>query len=64
MRTEVDINAKMLTWAIARAGYELHEFALKVPKVLEWIDGTKKTTVKQLQSFSKKVWFYCKLSGE
>lgn len=55
MRTEVNINANMLTWAIARAGYELHDFSSKVPKVLEWIDGSKKPTIKQLESFSKKV---------
>ena len=55
MRTEVNVHADMLTWAITRAGYELHEFSAKVPKVLEWIEGTKKPTVKQLETFSKKV---------
>ena len=45
----------MLTWAIARAGYELHEFTIKLPNVQEWIEGTKKPTVKQLDAFSKKV---------
>ena len=55
MRTEVNVNANMITWAINRAGYELHEFSAKVPKVLEWIEGTKKPTVKQLETFSKKV---------
>ena len=56
MRTEVDINASMLTWAIARAGYELHEFTSKVPHVFDWIEGSKKPTVKQLEIFSKKVY--------
>jgi Zn-dependent peptidase ImmA (M78 family) len=55
MRKEVEINADMLTWAIARAGYELHEFSTKVPKVIDWIEGAKKPTLKQLESFSKKV---------
>jgi len=55
MRMEVNVNANMVTWAIARAGYELHEFIAKLPKVQEWIDGTKKPTVKQLEGFSKKV---------
>jgi Zn-dependent peptidase ImmA (M78 family) len=55
MRTEVNVHANMLTWAITRAGYELHEFSAKVPKVQEWIEGTKKPTVKQLETFSKKV---------
>ena len=56
MRTEVNINANILTWAIARAGYELQEFTAKVPKVQEWIEGRKKPTVKQLEAFSKKVY--------
>ena len=56
MRTEVDINAEMLTWAIARAGYDLHDFVIKVPSIFEWIQGKKKPTVKQLEDFSKKVY--------
>lgn len=55
MRTEVDINANMLTWAIDRAGYDLPEFAEKMPRITAWINGEKKPTVKQLESFSKKV---------
>lgn len=55
MRNEVNINADMLTWAITRAGYELHEFTTKIPRVIDWIEGTKKPTVKQLEAFSKKV---------
>lgn len=56
MRTEVNINANMLTWAIARAGYDLHEFTNRVPNILDWIEGDKKPTVKQLEDFSKKVY--------
>lgn len=56
MRTEVNINANILTWAIERAGYKLHEFITKVPKVQDWIDGNKKPTVKQLEEFSRKVY--------
>jgi Zn-dependent peptidase ImmA (M78 family) len=55
MRTEVDINTNIITWAIARAGYELQEFLAKVPIVHKWILGEKKPTVKQLEKFSKKV---------
>lgn len=55
MRTEVNIKANIITWAIARAGYELQEFTRKVPIVQKWIQGEKKPTVKQLESFSKKV---------
>lgn len=48
MRTVVDIQANMITWAINRAGFELQDFLAKVPKVDDWIKGTKKPTVKQL----------------
>lgn len=55
MRTEVNINENILTWAISRAGFEFHEFAEKVPEVIKWLEGEKKPTVKQLEDFSKKV---------
>lgn len=55
MRNEVNVNANILTWAIARAGYELQTFTHKFPKVQLWIEGKKKPTVKQLEEFSKKV---------
>ncbi|NOY96840.1 MAG: ImmA/IrrE family metallo-endopeptidase [Chlorobi bacterium] len=56
MRSEVNINADILTWAISRAGFELHEFTEKVPRVNDWIEGKKKPTVKQLENFSRKVY--------
>lgn len=52
MRNEVNINADMLTWAIARSGYDTS----KDTSVLAWIHGKKKPTVKQLEDFSKKVY--------
>jgi len=55
MRIEVNIKTNILTWAIARAGYDLGEFVSKVPNVQQWLDGKKKPTVKQLEDFSKKV---------
>ncbi len=55
MRNEVEINVNMITWAISRAGYELHEFATKSPKVLDWLENKKKPTVKQLEKFSHQV---------
>ncbi len=55
MRVELNINANIITWAIVRAGYELHDFTAIVPKVQDWIEGKKKPTVKQLENFSKKV---------
>jgi len=45
----------MLTWAISRAGYDLQEFTTKLPNIVDWIDGTKRPTIKQLEIFSRKV---------
>jgi len=57
VKTEINVNANIITWAIARAGYGLNEFISTTPKtnIQEWINGTKKPTVKQLEGFSKKV---------
>ena len=55
MRIEVNINAEMITWAITRAGHDLHEFLIKEPKIKDWIEYKKKPTVKQLEKFSNKV---------
>ncbi len=56
MRTEVNIEPNMLTWAVARAGYDLAEFSEKVPNLKKWLKGEKNPTVKQLEAFSKKVY--------
>jgi len=56
MKSEIIVNAKMLTWAISRAGFDLDEFINKVPNLEKWISGEKKPTVKQLEDFSKKVY--------
>lgn len=55
MKTFVNINSNILTWAIARAGYELSIFIEKFPNVQKWLKGEKQPTVKQLEDFSKKV---------
>ncbi len=55
MRTQINIKPDVITWAITRAGYNLPEFAAKFPQVLDWLEEKKKPTVKQLQTFSKKV---------
>lgn len=55
MKTELNVKANILTWAIARGGYELQTFIEKSPNVQLWLDGEKKPTVKQLEDFSKKV---------
>lgn len=56
MRNEINVNNNMLTWAVSRAGYELDDFIQKVPNLGKWLNGEKNPTVKQLESFSKKVY--------
>jgi Zn-dependent peptidase ImmA (M78 family) len=56
MGNEVNVNNNMLTWAIARAGYDVSAFAGKFPRILDWMAGHKKPTVKQLEEFSRKVY--------
>jgi len=56
MVERINIDANMLTWAIARAGYDVSEYAIANPRIQDWLDGTKQPTVKQLEDFSKKVY--------
>lgn len=55
MKGELNIPANMLTWAVARAGYDLAEFITKFPRLEKWLNGEKSPTFKQLEVFSKKV---------
>jgi len=56
MSTRIEnINSDLINWAITRAGNELDEFYLNNPAVSEWVAGTKKPTIKQLEDFTHKV---------
>lgn len=56
MATRIEnINSEIINWAITRAGNNLEEFYAENPNVLEWINGEKKPTIKQLESFTHKV---------
>jgi len=46
MVERINIDANMLTWAIARAGYDVSEYAIANPRIQDWLDGTKQQTVK------------------
>ncbi len=56
MAERINIDANMLTWAIARAGNDVSEYTIANPRIQDWLDGTKQPTVKQLEDFSKKVY--------
>ncbi len=56
MATRVEnINSDIINWAITRAGNVLEEFYMENPDVLDWIEGNKKPTIKQLENFTHKV---------
>ncbi len=51
----MNVNTETLTWAIHRAGFDVSTFAQDYPQILEWLEGKKRPTVKQLERFSKQV---------
>ncbi len=55
MKTEIEINNNILTWAVERAGLNFDEISQKIPYFSSWLTGEKKPTVKQLEKFSQKV---------
>lgn len=55
MTSKVNIEPSMLTWAIARAGFDVDEFVRKNEKVQGWMTNKTSPTIKQLEAFSKKV---------
>lgn len=56
MATRIEnINSEIINWAITRAGNDLEEFYAENPHVLEWINGEKNPTIKQLENFTHKV---------
>lgn len=56
MATRIEnINSEIINWAITRAGNDLEEFYAENPNVLEWINGEKNPTIKQLENFTHKV---------
>lgn len=50
-----NINSDIINWAITRAGNGLKDFYADNPDVLDWIEGNKKPTIKQLENFTHKV---------
>lgn len=57
MAVTIPVNENIITWALARAGYDVTAFSRKYPslKVDRWLHGERQPTVKQLEDFSKKV---------
>lgn len=50
-----NFNGNIIRWAIERAGFDLQTYIAGNPKIEKWLQGQKAPTLKQLESFSKKV---------
>lgn len=48
--TRVQINPNVLSWAIKRAGVDLHH---RFPRPDDWLSGTAQPTLRQLEDFAK-----------
>lgn len=57
MQQAIPYNTQIISWAIARAGYNTEEFAEKYPGIAlqKWLQNEKQPTLRQLENFSKKV---------
>lgn len=55
MKTEIDVNPTMLSWAITRAGFHVKDFLSLHPNVGAWMEKIKRPTMKQLEDFAKRV---------
>jgi len=54
-KTRVNINKNIIEWAIIRAGHELDEYLMVNPNVRKWLNSSSKPTIKQLETFTRKV---------
>ncbi len=55
-RAVIDVDPAILLWAIDRAGLTFEKISEQIPNLPKWISREKKPTIKQLQSFSRKVY--------
>ena len=53
MVTYVDVTPDLLQWAVERAGWDEDETERRAPKLDEWVTGTNRPTLKQLEKFAR-----------
>ena len=53
MTLRVEIRPELLYWAVERAGLDVEALVSKFPKAEEWLSGSLKPTLKQLEKFAK-----------
>lgn len=52
MTVRVDVSPALLQWAVARAGWDEETLERRAPKFHEWVAGTRKPTLNQLEKFA------------
>ena len=52
MAVRVDVAPDLLQWAVERAGWDEETAERRAPRLNEWVLGTRKPTLKQLEKFA------------
>lgn len=52
----INVNSRILTWAINRSGRDMEEYLANHSIVKKWIDGEKQPTLKQLEKVAKELY--------
>jgi len=51
--SRVNVNKKVLRWAVSRSGQELDDLEQKFPKIHQWADEESQPTLRQLESLAR-----------
>lgn len=51
--SRVNVNKKVLRWAVSRSGHELDDLERKFPKIHQWADEESQPTLRQLELLAK-----------
>jgi hypothetical protein len=51
--SRVNVNKKVLRWAVSRSGHELDDLEQKFPRIHQWADEESQPTLRQLELLAK-----------